>query len=127
MNRLGKINRELFALDVRRVPGVASLENLTFLAALDKHWPTIRGMLASKPKASLWGRLFEGGKLFSESAEAENVRLRAALKPFADAAARFAPYPGQMEEKEVNAFFTLAQLRAASAALTTAQPLQGDE
>lgn len=47
----------------------------------------------------------------------EVAGLRAALKPFADAAARFAPYVGQMEEKEVNASFTLAQLRAARDAL----------
>lgn len=52
---------------------------------------------------------------------AEIERLHNALKPFADAAARFAPYVGQMEEKEVNAFFTLGQLRAAAAALTTSQ------
>lgn len=45
MNRLNKITLELTALDAKRVPGVASQENLAFLAALDKHWPTIRGML----------------------------------------------------------------------------------
>lgn len=46
MDRLEKITRELAVLDAKRVPGIASQENFAFLAALDKHWPTIRGMLA---------------------------------------------------------------------------------
>lgn len=60
-----------------------------------------------------------------EPTEGQFEAIRAALKPFADAADRFTPYHGQMEEKEVNAFFTLGQLRAAAAVLR-AMPLQED-
>lgn len=45
MDRLERITRELAVLDAKRVPGFLSQENLAFWAALDSHWPTIRGML----------------------------------------------------------------------------------
>lgn len=62
MNRLADICKELEPLDRARVPGVGSQQNFAFLAALDKHWPTIRGMLstqnAQKPKRSFLSRIF---------------------------------------------------------------------
>lgn len=60
MDRLEKITKELDALDVQRVPGIASMQNFAFLAALDKHWPTIRGMLniANPPPPGLLTRIF---------------------------------------------------------------------
>ena len=61
MNRLEKICKELEPLDRARVPGIASTQNFAFLAALDKHWPTIRGMLSiereQRPKRSFLSSL----------------------------------------------------------------------
>ena len=48
-----------------------------------------------------------------EQLQAEIERLRAALKPFAEAARRFAPYPADMDALKTEVTFTLAQLRAA--------------
>lgn len=48
MDRLIKISKELCELDARRVPGFGSIENMAFLSALDRYWPTIRGMLLNQ-------------------------------------------------------------------------------
>ncbi len=41
-----QILAELSELDAKRVAGILSLQNLLFLVALDKHWPTIKKLLS---------------------------------------------------------------------------------
>ncbi len=72
----------------------------------------INERLAAESRAAL----ADDAKYQSESfalALTEIERLRAALKPFAEAARSFAPYPEDMNALRTEVTFTLAQLRAA--------------
>ena len=65
-------------------------------------------------------REFETPPIQHEAA-AEIERPRAALKPFADAAKRFTPYPKKMEGAPVELSITLAELRQAASAYEQSQ------
>ncbi len=64
---------------------------------------------------------FERVEKMIRDRDAEIERLRAALKPFAEAAKRFTPYPKKMEGAPVELSITLAELRQAASAYEQSQ------